>query len=498
MRRLALVLCFLIVAPAVRAADLLGVSHAEGWKVYGAQFRFQKDAGAPGGRAVDVSPVETKDPWSSGAVVDFKGPVKAGERYAAVFWIKAPLGAKVSALLLRNAPPYPTFGQVEIVGEGVWRRILLQGVAKIDAAPGENALSLHLGRAGGEVALGPAMILRGTPTPGELAALTRTYRPVAVAEDATIVASDGARLAATLRTPFGRGRFPVVLMIGGSGPQVRGGFTRLQDSLLAAGIATLEYDKRGCGQSTGERIETIERLAGDAEAALAWLRARRDIDVSRILVLGSSQGGVIAPAVAVSDQRLRGVVMQMAPAVPGPQVASDQVARQLSMQWPQGGSYQDQRLFADSLIAIVQSTPDPVATHARISGAVAEAVKAGRIPSDAAESIVNGFSDVAMRNVLAYRSADTLRRLKGPALAVFGTRDIAVSAAQNAPAAREALKQNPEARVVVLEGLNHFLQRPHTDDPEEWRRLGGMMSDPQAMNLIVAWIEGTLDVRRPR
>lgn len=443
-----------------------------------------------------VSPLETSSPWSSGAGVDFKSAVKAGQTYTAVFWIKAPLGAKVSALLLRNAPPYPTFGQAEILGEGVWRRILLTGVAETDAAPGDNALSLHLGRASGGVALGPAMILRGTPTQGELAALTRTYRPVAVAQDVAIVASDGARLTATLRTPTGRGPFPVVLMLGGSGPQVRGGFTRLQDSLLAAGIATLEYDKRGCGQSTGERIETVERLSADAEAALAWLRTRRGIDASRILVLGSSQGGVIAPAVAVRDKRLRGVVMQVAPAVPGAQVASDQVARQLSMQWPQGGSYQQQRLFTDSLIAIVQSTTDPAAMRAGISAAVAEAVKTGRIPQDAAKDLVTGFTDASMRDVLPYRPFQTLRRLRGPALLVYGTKDVMVSSDQNAPAAREALKQNPEARVVVLEGLNHFLQRPHTDDPEEWRRLGGMMSDPQAMNLIVAWIEGTLDVRR--
>lgn len=496
MRLSILVLCLLVVAPAARAADLLGVTHAEGWRIYGAQARFQKDRGAPGGRAVDIRPLEIKDPWSSGAGVDFKGAVKAGETYAAVFWIKVPPGAKVSALLLRNAPPYPTFGQVEILGEGVWRRIVLTGVAKTDAAPGENALSLHLGHAGGEVALGPAMILRGNPTPSELVALTRTYRPVAVAEDVAIVASDGARLAATLRTPLGRGRFPVVLMIGGSGPQVRGGFTRLQDSLLAAGIATLEYDKRGCGQSTGERIETIERLSADAEAALAWLRTRRDIDASRMLVLGSSQGGVIAPAVAVRDKRLRGVVMQVAPAVPGPQVVRDQVARQLSMQWPQGGSYEDQRQFVDSLVAIVQSATDPAATRARISDAVADAVKGGRIPQDAADDIVTGFTDASMRDVLPYRPAETLSRLRGPALLVYGTKDIMVSSDQNAPAAREALKQNAAARVVVLEGLNHFLQRPHTDDPEAWRTLG-MMSDPQAMNLIVAWIEGTLDVRRP-
>jgi pimeloyl-ACP methyl ester carboxylesterase len=200
--------------------------------------------------------------------------------------------------------------------------------------------------------------------------------------------------------------------------------------------------------------------------------------------------------VAIRDGRLVGIVSQVAPALPGPLVASDQVARQLSNQWPQGGSYEAQRRFVDGLVAIVQSSPDAATARARISDAVAASVKAGRIPPDAAESMVEGFSDASMRDVLTYRPVEVLSRLQGPALFVYGGKDIQVSSEQNAPVAREALKHNPQARVVVLEGLNHFLQRPRTADPEEWRALGGMMSDPQAMNLIVAWIEGVLAVRR--
>lgn len=487
----------MIGAPLAYAAEVVSVTHADGWMVFGARTRFLHDAGAPGGVAADLTPTETKDPWSSGAVAEFKSAVKAGEVYTAVVWLKAPSTATVSALLLANAPPYPTFAQSEIVGTGEWRRITISGVAKVDAASTKDALTLHLGRAGGPVTLGPAVILRGTPSHVELDAIARNYKPASITREVVITASDGARLAGTLRTPLGKEPFPVVLMLGGSGPQVRGGFSRLNESLLAAGIATLEYDKRGCGQSSGERSETIERLSADAEAAVTLLRARLDIDASRIIVLGSSQGGVIAPALAVRDKRLRGVVMQVAPAVSATQIVSDQVARQLVMQWPQGGSYEDQRRFVDSLVEIVQTSSDTAIVRARISEAIAAGVKAGRIPPDAAEAMVAGFTDVSMRDVLPYRPVETLRRLRGPALLVYGTKDIMVSSDQNAPVAREALKQNPEARVVVLEGLNHFLQRPRTDNLEEPSALGGMMSDPQAMNLIVAWIEGTLGVRRP-
>lgn len=497
MRVLVLVVLLLVGAPMARAAEVVGVTSAEGWLTYGAKTSFAREAGPPGGGAVVVEATETTDPWSSGAAAVFNGAVKAGETYTAVFWLQAPTSAKISALLLTNAPPYPTFARTELVGAGDWKRVTITGVAKADAAPVQDALTLHLGRAGGPVRLGPAIILRGAPSEAELAAIEKAYKPAGRAEDVAFTASDGAVLAGTLRTPSGKGGFPAVLMLGGSGVQVRGGFTRLQERLLAAGIATLEYDKRGCGQSGGERIETIPRLAADAEAAVAFLRARPDIDPSRIVVLGSSQGGVVAPAVALQDKRLRGVVMQVAPAVVGAQVVGDQVARQLVMQWPRGGSYEDQRRFVDGLLAIVKSASDPAARRARISQAVGDAVKAGRIPPDAAESIVAGLTDVAASSVLDYRPAEVLRRLKGPALMIYGTKDVMVSATQNAPVARAALRGNPQARVVVLEGLNHFLQRPRTDDPEEWRALGGGMSDPEAMNLIVGWIEETVGARPP-
>ena len=499
MRILVLAMCLMVAAPLTvqgqaRALEVVGVIPADGWLIYGAKTRFVREAGGPpGGGAAIVEATETAEPWSSGAVAVFNGAAKAGETYTAVYWLRAPAGAKVSALLLTNAPPYPTFAQAEVAGAGDWKRMTITGVAKADAAPVADALTLHLGRADGPVALGPAVILRGTPSAAELDAIESEYGPARIAEDVTITASDGVALAATLRTPGGRGPFPAVLLLGGSGPQVRGGFQRVQDRLLAAGVAVIEYDKRGCGQSTGERIESVSRLAADAEAAVAFLRTRSRIDPARIAVLGSSQGGVIAPVVAVEDKRLRGVVIQVAPAVAGTWTVSDQVARQMVMQWPQGGSYEDQRRFMDTLVALIMANRDPTVRRAKLAEAIAAGVKVGRIPPDAAEPMVAGLTDAAVRpDFLAYDPAKTLRRLKGPALLVYGTKDIAVSSARNAPIARAALKDNPQATVVEFEGLNHFLQRTKTNDLEEWRTLGGMMSDPTALDYIVAWLEKTL------
>src|SRR5690349_6626940 len=78
------------------------------------------------------------------------------------------------------------------------------------------------------------------------------------------VSVDGAELSATLCTPSGQGRFPCVLMLPGSGPldrdeNVEGQrldiFNTIAHHLAQAGFASLRYDKRGCGKSTGKCLE---------------------------------------------------------------------------------------------------------------------------------------------------------------------------------------------------------------------------------------------------
>jgi len=162
-----------------RAAEVVSVTPADGWLVFGGKLDFARDAGAPGGGAAVVAPTETAQPWSSGAVASIGGAVRAGETYTAVFWIRAPGTARISALLMTNLPPYPSFASVEVVGADGWKRMTVTGVAKADAEPSRDALALHLGRAGGPVALGPAVVVRGRPATPSSRRSRRTTGPTA-------------------------------------------------------------------------------------------------------------------------------------------------------------------------------------------------------------------------------------------------------------------------------------------------------------------------------
>ena len=89
-------------------------------------------------------------------------------------------------------------------------------------------------------------------------------------------------------------------MVSGSGAQNRNEevfghkpFLVLADYLAKHGIASLRYDDRGVGKSTGNAAAcTSEDFAEDAKAGLDWLRGCKTFN--RIGVLGRSEGGMIA------------------------------------------------------------------------------------------------------------------------------------------------------------------------------------------------------------
>ena len=96
-------------------------------------------------------------------------------------------------------------------------------------------------------------------------------------------------------------------------------------------------------------------------------------------------------------------------------------------------------------------------------------------------------------NANKLRSASDLKALRIPVLAIFGTRDHLVIAADEAPAARAALASNPRARVVVLDGLSHWFQEGAvTGTAEEVAKLGPNAGSPRLVALVGDWLRDTL------
>ena len=134
-------------------------------------------------------------------------------------------------------------------------------------------------------------------------------KPYAYSEEEVVVtnAAAGIELAGALTLPRGAGPHPVVVFITGSGPQDRDEaimghrpFLVLSDHLTRAGIAVLRCDDRGVGSSTGDFSKATDKdFAGDVLEQIAYLRTRKEMDPKRIGLVGHSEGGIIAPMVAV-------------------------------------------------------------------------------------------------------------------------------------------------------------------------------------------------------
>ena len=133
------------------------------------------------------------------------------------------------------------------------------------------------------------------------------------AVDVTIVAADGATLRGWLRhapaaSPDGTQQAgPAAVVVHGWGGSARD-MLPLSEPLLADGLHVLLLDARGHGRSGEADLVSMPAIAEDVSAALAWLRARPEVDPSRIVLVGHSVGAGACLFVAAGDPKIAAVV----------------------------------------------------------------------------------------------------------------------------------------------------------------------------------------------
>ncbi|MBW8745567.1 MAG: alpha/beta fold hydrolase [Sphingomonas sp.] len=437
------------------------------------------------------------EPWSSGATAPITQALHAGETITVTFWARSAAPTSLKALLLPSASPNSALAQADIQLDPQWHSFTLRAVGKVDAAPFSHVVALHLGQAGTEVRLGPIVTVAGDLPDGAVEAKIRTYGRDRVTGHLSIPAPDGLRLAATLRTPVGHGPFPAVVIIGGSGPGKRGGFAALNDRLLAAGFATLEYDKRGWGQSGGKAIDDVAVHIEDARAVVRFLGKQPKIDRARIGLVGASQGGMVAAATAVKEPSVKAIVMLAGPALPSRAILIDQITHQLRDPAGSGAKIRKQRLFMEDILDIISAEPDASKRQPKIRERVVQAAREDLFPNEAIDMMVAGLSDPALALNLAYRPAEMLARIHVPVLALYAQRDILVSPAENMEAARKALRGNRDATFIELAGVNHMFQLARTGSAEEWLTLGPTHTAPEMVRIVPLWLRRHLGAKRP-
>jgi uncharacterized protein len=310
------------------------------------------------------------------------------------------------------------------------------------------------------------------------------------------------QLAGMLSVPSGKGPFPAVVLISGTGRNTRDEdvwghkvFLVLADAVTRQGIAVLRYDKRGVGGSTGDYdAATTVDFTSDAAAAVAWLRTQPEIDSHRVGVLGHSEGGIIAPAVAAEEKSVAFVVMIAGPTIRGDKLFVQQSAMTAKTYGAPDDYIAKRKIFDQVLYDAIISAPSDTVALYRAKAIVAQGIADKVIDANEAKTLAWDDTRPWERYFLAYDPAPTLASLKVPVLALNGSLDVQVPAKEDLAAAREALKRNPNARVIELPGMNHLLQEAQTGSPNEYNDIEETMS-PTALKIITDWVSMQTTVR---
>ncbi len=315
-------------------------------------------------------------------------------------------------------------------------------------------------------------------------------------------------IAGTLTMPDERPVAAVVL-ISGSGPQDRDEtvfghrpFLVLADDLTRRGIAVLRFDDRGVGGSSGSFSGATSRdFAGDVRAGVAFLKSRSDLEGVPVGLVGHSEGGLIAPLVAVETPGVAFIVLLAGPGVRGREILEMQGALIARASGASEETVELNRRTQQRMFEVLASEPDDARARPRLEAVLRETLD-GLSPGEwramgvTAEnrdqwiaSQVNQTVSPWFRFFLEYDPAATLRRVGVPVLALNGEKDLQVPPSQNLPAIERALRDggNEDFTVRELPGLNHLFQPSTTGAPAEYAGIETTF-DPAALTAIGEWI----------
>jgi hypothetical protein len=298
----------------------------------------------------------------------------------------------------------------------------------------------------------------------------------------------GIELAATFTIPEGQGPFPGVVLIAGSGPHDRDEslmghkpFLVLADYLTRQGIAVVRADKRGTAKSGGNyAAATSAEFASDAEAGVAWLKTRTEVDPRNIGLIGHSEGGSIAPMIAARNRDVAFIVMLAGPGVPGDQILPAQVA---AGNEAAGMSHEQAVKTGDlerTILKVIESEKDPGKLREKLASAM---------PQEQIDAQFKSLTSAWFRFFLEHDPGADLRQVTCAVLALNGDKDTQVVSKQNLPAIRAALEAGGNQRFEIVEfpGLNHLFQTAKTGAVSEYGDIEETMA-PVVLQKIAGWI----------
>jgi hypothetical protein len=308
---------------------------------------------------------------------------------------------------------------------------------------------------------------------------------------------DNINLAGTLTLPENKEDFPTVILISGSGPQDRNDelfdhkpFLVLSDYLTRQGIAVLRYDDRGVAESEGDfSAATSKDFSTDVEAAINYLRSRKEINKNKIGLIGHSEGGIIAPMVAKDSKNINFMVLLAGTGLRGDKL----MLLQKKLIEEKSGIDQisinkSQEVFKEAYDLIISSEEKDEELKSTLKQYFNEKLN-NTLSDDQLTGLVETLTSKWMKYFLKYDPSTALQNTEIPVLALFGENDLQVPSEENSRILKEslAIAENNNATILTLEDLNHLFQESKTGLPNEYSEIEQTIS-PKVLDIISNWI----------
>lgn len=307
------------------------------------------------------------------------------------------------------------------------------------------------------------------------------------------------KLAGTLTTPHGNGKFPTVILVAGSGPNDRDEelfghkpFLVIADYLTQRGYAVLRYDKRGVASSEGDfAAATVFDFANDTKAAIEYLKSRKEIDSKKIGIWGHSEGGQVAQIVAAQDPLVHFIILMASPAIGGDEILMHQtkvLAENAKLSQSEIDELQDEN---KAVYSIIKQGKD----IASIKKELVTYFKSNKNYKDATDSQINGkaasLATDWMKAFLQFNSQEYLSKINCHVLALNGNKDIQVPATENLASIAAHIGNKDKLLVMAYRDLNHMFQPANTGMPDEYGEIETTI-EPKVLEDIINWLNKTV------
>jgi len=239
---------------------------------------------------------------------------------------------------------------------------------------------------------------------------------------------------------------------------------------------------------------TSEDFASDVLAGVEYLKSREEINPKQIGLIGHSEGGIIAPMVAVQSSDVAFIILMAGTGLIGEDILYLQGELILRVGGASDETIAKNRSLQEQMFTVVKEEKDNSVAEKRLRAILQDAMseiseeeRKGAKATVAAQ--IQWVLSPWFRHFLAYDPKPTLIKVKCPVLAINGEKDLQVPPKENLTAIEKALKAGGNENYIIkeLSGLNHLFQTAETGSLSEYAKIEETIS-PTALKIMSDWI----------